>query len=100
MYARVSSVQMRRDKVAEAERNAQQGGTNPIANEPGFLGNMTLYNRETGKAMTVGLWDTREHLDASAHVNQAGLDQLAQAGMFASTPTIEVFEVLKKTDAT
>jgi hypothetical protein len=98
MYARVSSVQMHLDKVAEAERTATQGGTNPIANEPGFLGNMTLYNRETGKAMTVGLWDTMEHLNASASINQAGLDQLAQAGMFASDPTIEVFEVLRKTD--
>jgi len=96
MYARVTTVQLNLDTV-NATANAAQGD-NPITREAGFMGNMTLIDRQGGTGMVVGLWDTLEHLEATDAMHRAGLDRMARGGIFASSPQVTTFEVVQKAD--
>lgn len=63
MYARVSTGQVPLERLEEVIGRAR-GQMEPLA-ERGFRGNMTLLDRQTGKCIIVGLWESEADLQAT-----------------------------------
>ncbi len=97
MYARVTTGQVPVEKLAAAEQAAQASG-NPMAQQPGFRGNMTLVDRRTGKVIIVGLWETEADLQATMDAHNAGHEDVARRGVWSAPPTVEVFEVVQRAE--
>ena len=63
--------------------------------QPGFEGNLTLFNRENGKMLGITLWDTEEH----GRLAGARLEQERRTGvaeMSANSPLSDLYEVLSQ----
>lgn len=58
MYARVSTVQVQRDKLDEAIRIYRAGVVSALREQPGFVGVELLVNRETGSGISITRWAT------------------------------------------
>ena len=63
MFARVTIF---REPADEAIRVTKDRVVPVVLSLPGSLGGFFLVNRKTGKTLSMTLWDTQEHLDASA----------------------------------
>jgi ketosteroid isomerase-like protein len=92
MHARVITAQLQHDKLGEVSRLYQQTLMPTLGARPGFQGALLLVDGDTGKSLTIMLWETEADLRAS---ERDGLyQQLAGASqLLASTPMREVFEV-------
>jgi len=93
MYARVVTVQIQPNKLDEATR-IFQGSVVPAAKQQkGFKSIMLVTNRNTGKGMSIGLWETEADLLAN---EESGYfrEQLAKfGGLLAAPPVREAYEV-------
>jgi len=81
MHARVITAQLAHDRLDEAGRHYHR---------PGFRGALLLVDEDTGKSLTILLWETEADLRASER-DSAYPQQLAAS--FAGTPTREVYQV-------
>ena len=93
MFARLTIVQMKEDKVGEAI-SVYKGNVVPAAkSQKGYKGAYLLTDRDTGKGMSITIWDTEE--DAMAN-EQSGYYQ-EQVGrfkdIFKAPPVREGYEV-------
>jgi heme-degrading monooxygenase HmoA len=59
----------------------------------GFKGAYFLVDRKSGKTLGMALWDTDEHLQASAQMTARLGVGMAQAAAVTKPPTVEVYEV-------
>jgi heme-degrading monooxygenase HmoA len=60
--------------------------------QPGFKGFYLLTNAETGKLITISLWETQEHMEAVE--SQAGATRHHQAAELGLTPPqLDTYEV-------
>src|SRR5689334_5776668 len=98
MYARVTTGHVDAEKLQAAREGDPQPTTDPITQLPGFRGNFQFYDATTGKALLVGLWETEAELQASMALHREAHKQGTAAGIWTAAPTIEVFEVIGKTD--
>jgi len=91
MFARVITAQVAADGFDGAIGVAQQ--QLPAARQqPGFKGFYLLADAETGKLMTISLWETREDL-AAVEVQAAQIRSQAAPAMRMTTPHLETYEV-------
>ena len=94
MYARVITSQLAAGKTDEAVNIWQQSVTPLLKDRPGFKGAYLLGDRNTGRGVTITLWETvadATAMDTSGTYQQAiGLF----ARLFTAPPTREQFEVL------
>ena len=65
MYARVTRSTIAPEKVDESIAWFEQTALPRAQSTPGFGGALELYDRETGAALTVTLWGTKEALEES-----------------------------------
>ena len=96
MYARVTSIQLTPDQIDTSRRAMPDEMRQALAREPGFLGSMTLLDRQSGKAMTIGLWESEDAVQASMAGHQART-AAARGALGLETgpePVIEVYEVV------
>jgi hypothetical protein len=91
MFARVSRYRGSPDKLDAGLRVA--GQTLDDAKDVGYLGSYALVDRQSGNAMTVTIWDSREHLEASAASADPLRQQISDAFGATEPPTVEVYEV-------
>jgi heme-degrading monooxygenase HmoA len=93
MFARVVTVQIKSGKTDEAVRIYQDSVVPAGTQQKGHSGFLLLTNRDTGKGISVALWETEADMkagEASGYLQQ----QLAKfASVFAAPPTTEHFEV-------
>ncbi|WP_020498177.1 antibiotic biosynthesis monooxygenase family protein [Sciscionella marina] len=92
MFARVITARTGAEGFGELTRLAQE--QLPGAREqPGFQGYYLLTDEETGKAVIISLWETREQMEAIGQGTAAGIhDEGTQAaGIIA--PLLETYEV-------
>lgn len=89
MFARVSSIAGSREKIDEVV--SFLGGANPPGLET-MKGAYVLVNRETGKIMTITLWETEADRDASAAAANQVRGEIADKAA-AAPPTVELYEV-------
>ncbi|MEK6276054.1 MAG: hypothetical protein AABM30_12080 [Actinomycetota bacterium] len=93
MYARVSTIQGATDQV-EQGIDRIRGTTLPAIKEiEGFKGIVSLVDRQTGKGLTVTLWESEGALQASEE--EANRLRSEAAGNLGATgePTVERYEV-------
>lgn len=62
MYARAVSIQFQPGKVDEASRIVQDSIVPVMKGQKGFKGQLLLIQRDTGKAMSINLWETEADL--------------------------------------
>ncbi len=93
MIARVTTVQVSLDKVAEAA-NIFQNSVLPAAKaQQGFRTGYMLTDTASGKGMSVTIWDSLADLQAS-EASGFYQEQVAKfAPMLTAPPTREVYEV-------
>jgi heme-degrading monooxygenase HmoA len=93
MFARVTMGEGKPQQVEAAIRNFREN-VGPVAKKmAGFKGSYFLVDRKGGKILGMALWDTEEHLQASAKmVAQLGAG-VTQAAGATKPPTVEVYEV-------
>ena len=95
MYARVTTGQIPPDQIGDEVRRVPDDVRQSLAREPGFKGSMLLVDRQSGKVMTIGLWESEAALQASLAAHQARLEAARSTlGAAGSEPVIEVFEIV------
>lgn len=62
MYARAVSIQFQPGKVDEAVRIVQNSIVPVIKGQKGFKGQLLFTQKETGKALSINLWETEADL--------------------------------------
>ncbi len=95
MYARVTTGHVPPERIGEVARGIPDDARQSLAREPGFKGSVLLVDRQSGKVMTIGLWESAAAVQASLAGHQARL-AAAQSilGASGSEPVIEVYEVV------
>jgi heme-degrading monooxygenase HmoA len=92
MYARVINSQLVPGKTDDAVAVWRDKVAATIKQAKGFKGAYLVGDRETGKGLTITLWESKEDADA---MNAALPQTLALFdGMFAAQPSLETYEVL------
>ena len=86
MYARVSKRQIQSGQVDEAVRILRDQTVPTLREQRGFKGGLVLTDRNTGKLITISLWETE--VDLRAH-NPPGYHGAVAVG----EPVREVYEV-------
>jgi heme-degrading monooxygenase HmoA len=98
MYARVTTGRVDLEKLRAARQANPQPTTGPITQQPGFRGNFQLLDKQTGRRLIIGLWETEADLQASVALHREAHKQNAAAGIWVAPPATEVYEVVGKTD--
>ena len=93
MYARVTIVQIQPDKADEAARIFRDSVVPAARQQSGFKSIMLLTDPNTGKGMSVSVWETEADLKA----NEASgfyQEQVAKFGRLITAPPVrETYEV-------
>jgi len=93
MFARVTKGEGKPEQVEAAIRNFREN-IGPVAKTmAGFKGSYFLVDHKNGKILGMALWDTEEHLQASAQTAARLGAGVAQAAAATRPPTVEVYEV-------
>jgi heme-degrading monooxygenase HmoA len=92
MFARVITAQAGAEGFDNAIRLAEQQLPD-TRQRPGFQGSYLLTDVETGKLITISLWETREQMEAVGRGTPAGIHDQAAAAMGLTAPSLETYEV-------
>jgi heme-degrading monooxygenase HmoA len=93
MYARVVTVQAQPGKTEEAIAIFRNSVIPAAKQQKGFISLMLLTDRNTGKGITVGLWETEADLKANEASGYFQEQTAKFAGVFAAPPVREEYEV-------
>jgi heme-degrading monooxygenase HmoA len=94
MYARVTTTQVLPDNVEKAIRLWRDSVMPAAKHQKGFKSGYLLVDRKTGKAVSVGLWETQADTQATGEGSAYLQEQLAKfANLFTAAPLIEHYEV-------
>ena|SRR3990172_5466143 len=93
MYARAVNIQFQAGKVDEAGRIVNESIMPVMKEQKGFAGQLLLTQRDTGKAISINLWETEADLTAfeTSPRYRELLGKLA--GVLAAPPASERYEV-------
>jgi heme-degrading monooxygenase HmoA len=93
MYARAVNVQFQSGKVDEANHLVKDAIVPVMKEQKGFKGQFLLTQRDTGKAISINLWETEADLTAfeSSPLYRELIGKLA--GVLAGPPAGERYEV-------
>jgi heme-degrading monooxygenase HmoA len=91
MFARVSRYQVEPDRLDEAVEGFREASS-ALAELDGAAGGYLLVDWETGSAITITLWDSRNALDAS-DTRAASLRRRAMAASAGTVQAVEKYEV-------
>ena len=94
MYARITTVEVRRDKIDDAIRIYSESVIPAAKLQKGYCQAMLLTDRKAGKGIAVAFWETEE--DALANEkNKYYQNQLVKfIALFTADPVREGFEVI------
>jgi heme-degrading monooxygenase HmoA len=92
MFARVITAQAGAEGFDNAIRLAQQQLPG-ARQQPGFQGFYLLTDVETGKLITISLWETREQMEAVGRGTAAGIHDQAVSAMGLTAPSLATYEV-------
>jgi len=93
MYARAVNVQFQSGKVDEANHLVKDAILPVLQEQKGFKGQLFLTQRDTGKAISINLWETEA--DLTAFESSPGYREIMGklAGVLAGPPAGERYEV-------
>jgi heme-degrading monooxygenase HmoA len=93
MFARVSRIQGSPDTIEGFVRQVEQS-TAALRGMKGFVRGYGLADRDTGRLLTITLWETAEAMRASEEPANQMRAQVAQAGGSTSPPGVDRYEVV------
>ncbi len=92
MFARVITMQLKSDKLDEAAKNYKEIVPDVKA-QKGFNSNYLLIDRETGKAVSVAFWDSKQEIIEDEESGRQK-DRIEGFKVFIAEPcTREIYEV-------
>ena len=93
MFAQVNSVQTAADKLAGLVKWAEE--QLPAAREaPGFKGLYVLADRQSGKVVTISLWDSEDDLRQNNEARGAQVRKEASSELGIASPPVDIYEVV------
>jgi heme-degrading monooxygenase HmoA len=93
MYARLAQVRIQPERIAEAIEIYRTSVVPALEQQPGFAGALLLTQPETGRGISITLWESEEARTAG-EVGGFYQEQLARfAGMFTETPVRDAYQV-------
>ncbi len=93
MFMRVVTMEMKSDKLDEAAKKYREVGQDAKAQKRGFNSNYLLIDRETGKAVSVAFWDSKQDIIDDEESGRQK-DRLEGFKVFLAEPfTREIYEV-------
>jgi heme-degrading monooxygenase HmoA len=94
IYARVTTTQSKPDRADEAIRLWPDSVMLAAKKQKGFKSGRLLVTRKTGKAVSVGLWETEADAQATGEGSAFLKEQMAKfASLFTAPPVVEHYEV-------
>ena len=99
MHARVTTLQMEPSKIDDAVRGVEENAIPEFKQLDGFKGLTVLADRQGGKVVAVGFWESEEAMNASEEQVQGAREQAAETGGASGGPEVERFEVALDTMA-
>lgn len=93
MYSRVVNVQFQSGKVEEASHMVKDVIVPVLREQKGFKGQFLLSQGDTGKAISINLWETEADLTAFESSPLYGELMSKLAGVLAGPPAGERYEV-------
>jgi len=96
MFARVSTIQGKPERVEDGIRNYREQVTPSVQKMAGFKGAYFLVDRKKGKVVSITLWDTEQNLQASAAAADRLRSQASQTAAAPKPPVVEIYEVAVK----
>ncbi|HEY5525990.1 MAG TPA: antibiotic biosynthesis monooxygenase [Candidatus Anoxymicrobiaceae bacterium] len=94
MYARILRFRVDTEKIDQGIEIFEDGYVPEAKQQKGFLEAILLGDRETGKGMTLSIWQTEA--DAKETEQSGFLQQVIAkfAGFFTEAPTVEGYEIM------
>jgi heme-degrading monooxygenase HmoA len=93
MYARAVNVEFQSGKVEEANRIVKESIVPVLQKQKGFKGQLLLAQRDTGKAISINMWETEADL-AQFETSPLYRELMGKlAGVLARPPSGERYEV-------
>ena len=93
MFARVITMQLKSDKLDEAVKKYREVGQDAKAQKRGFNSNYLLIDRDTGKAVSVAFWDSKQDIIDDEESGRQK-DRIEGFKVFIAEPfTREIYEV-------
>jgi hypothetical protein len=94
MYARATTSQVTPDKLDESIRLWRDSVIPAARLQKGFVSGRLLVNRQTGKTVSIALWQTEADAQATGESSAYLREQLAKfATLFTAPPVVEQYEV-------
>ncbi len=94
MFARISTFQGPPDQTAEGIRVAREQILPAARLQEGFLGIYLLYDRESGRSLSITFWESEEDMKASEELGDQTRREAAETGEASNEPRVQRFEVL------
>jgi 4-oxalocrotonate tautomerase len=93
MFARVITMQLRSDKLDEATKFYKENIVPAVKSQKGFNSNYLLIDRETGKAVSVAFWNSKEDIIDDEESGRQK-ERIENFKVFLAEPfTREIYEV-------
>lgn len=93
MYARVTTFQVKRDKLDHVIRAYEHEAIGTNQRERGFLRNLLLTDAQAQKALAITFWETQEDLEASMDAHEQRIARTEELDLLTAPPTTEVYAV-------
>lgn len=97
MYARLTTVLIQQGKVEEANNIYRDSVVPAAQQQKGFKGAFLLTDPNTGKNVSISLWETEDDMKASEMSSFVQEQMVKFAAVLAAPPTTEHYEVSVQT---
>ena len=97
MYARLTTVLIQQGKVEEANNIYRDSVVPAAQQQKGFKGAFLLTDPNTGKNVSISLWETEDDMKASETSSFLQEQMVKFAAVLAAPPTTEHYEVSVQT---
>jgi heme-degrading monooxygenase HmoA len=94
MHARITRLDLDPARLDEAVGQLESEGVPRFKELDGFKGLTFVGDRDSGRVVAVGFWESEEKLEASAEAVQEVRQQVAETGGASGEPAVEKYEVL------
>ena len=94
MYARMTTTEVRQDKIDDAIRIYSESVIPAAKKQQGYCQALLLVDRKLGKATSITIWDSEEDAIANERNNYYQNQLVKFIALFTSDPIREGFEVV------
>jgi heme-degrading monooxygenase HmoA len=93
MFARVSTIEGNLERLDDSIRDYQSQTIPTLRNVQGFKDAYLLVDRNSGRTISITMWETRESLQSSTATANTLRARAAQTISASQPPKVEIYEV-------